>query len=86
MFFVLLPVLALLVVLISQSSDQQIDEVIAPIITTIIFLYSLFLFKRFFNEKWIPTIIKSLLFSFAYLWYLIPIYQWLIFEVTFALL
>lgn len=84
--FVILPILMIPLILLLKIPDGRIDEVMGPVIALIITLNATFLFRRFFGSKWIISFLKAVAFCFVYMAFILPLYQFIIFEVTFALI
>jgi hypothetical protein len=85
-FFLIFPLIILPILILFHIPDNQIDESLQSVFSLIVLMYLLLLFRRFFKEKWLFAALKSLAFCFVYLWYIIPLYRLVIFEVTFALI
>jgi hypothetical protein len=84
-FFLILPLIIFPILILFHTPDYRVDELLQPLFSLIIMIYTFLLFRRFFMEKWFVTAIKAFAFGFIYLWYLLPLYRFIIFEVTFAL-
>jgi hypothetical protein len=84
--FLILPLIIFPILILFHTPDHMVDEFLQPLFSLIIIIYTFLLFRRFFMEKWFVSAIKAFTFGFIYLWYLLPLYRFVIFEVTFALL
>jgi hypothetical protein len=84
-FFILMPLVLFPILALLKIPDVGLDDIIQPFLALIMFIYTGLLFRRFFNEKWISTILKTFAFYGVYIWLILPLYRLVIFEVTFAL-
>lgn len=86
-FFILCPIGILLFMLIAGKTGLKLDDdVMAPVLLILFLTFNLVLLRRFFKEHFIMAVLKALVLTAAYMWLIMPIYKFIIFEVTFALL
>jgi hypothetical protein len=83
-FFILLPLLIFPVMTVLYIPDTHIDQTLEPFILIITLTYTSILLHRFFEEKWLFSILKSMVFFVVLMWLILPLYQLIIFEITFA--
>jgi len=84
--FTILPLLFFLIALVFRINDQVTDAIIEPFLIAVVFAYIFIVLKRFFKEKPLTITIKSLLFCAAFVYIILPLYQFILFEITFHLL
>lgn len=84
--FLLLPLLLLSLFRMLHIADHNIDIYVQPVLVGLLWIYTMLLFRRFYGERWLPAIVRSLAFCFIFGWLILPLYRFIIFEITFALI
>lgn len=82
-FFVLFPLITMLFMLIIGQKNID-DEILGPVIISLFLIFNWVLLRRFFREHYIITFLKALAFTSIFMWGIMPLYRFIIFEVTFA--
>lgn len=83
LFFILFPILMILVrVIFRLNGDVLSDEIFALISFVTFFTYNSVTFKKMFKESTFKTILKSLVFTFLHTLFFIFVYRFIVFKVT----
>lgn len=84
-FFLILPIFFVLFVYLFEVNSLE-NEIVGMINTFLFGVYVSIIFKKLFQSKWWSSILRGFLFAIIHSFFIVALYKFLVFEVTFFLI
>ncbi len=81
-FFIIMPALSIPFTYFLKTGIN--DNILGPLVIVLFGVYCIFNFHKVFKDSWLISILKGTIFSFIFVFVVIRLYQFIIFEITFA--